>query len=231
MTPEDVLRQFRAEFGDSVAPYFWSDEELLVYLNEAHRVFVRGMGGLRDVITVPFVANERFAELPSTLIKIKKAYLEADNRPVEILNIEELETTGGAYKPTYVDDTPKQGITGLKEGNIRWMPIPTTSGNVEMAVLRQTTLVITESNLNTGVFDVPEEYHRKLVYGIAGQALLKHDAETFEERSAADLQELFFAEIAAARDDRERQLHNPRTVQYGGIDVGGAYDWSRSERW
>lgn len=220
MTPENVLSLFRSEFGDTVAPHLWSEDELIVHLNEAHNQFVRGLGGIPDVITVPYTADTPFSAVTPLLHTVRRVYL-PDGKPVTTRNIEELDTTSQLYRPDNRREEPLEVVLGLKKNEVRWMPVPSQDGSVEMAIYRRTNVVVTTDNIDTAEFEIDEQYHRALVYGIASQALLKHDAETFDEQKASELQERFFIEIAAAKADREKRDHTPRAVMYGGPSIGG----------
>lgn len=216
---------FRSEFGDTIDPHFWSEAELLVYLNEAHRQFVRGIGGIPDIITVAYTADEAFSGVPPTLLKVVRAYHPDDGEPITARNIEELDTTSELYRSDNRRYRPLELLLGLKQDQVRWLPIPSESGSVELAVNRKTTLEVTESTIETAVFEIEEQYHRALVYGVASQALLKHDVEVFDKEKAEDLAARFYSEIAAAKADRSMREHNPRGVQYAGPDIGGSSGW------
>jgi hypothetical protein len=220
MTPEDVITLFRAEFGDTVAPHLWSEGEAAVYLTEAHRQFVLGLGGIPDIVPVDYLPDEPFSNITPLLHTVRKAY-HPDGEPLTTRNIEELDTTSRLYRPDNRRYRPLELVLGLKRNQVRWMPVPSEAGAIELAIYRASSLVVTSDTIETAEFEIEDQYHRSLVYGMAAQALLKHDAETFDEQKAQELQARFFGVITEAKAARDKRDYTPRSIVYGGPEIGG----------
>lgn len=215
MTPEAVVTLFRSEMGDRVEPFLWSNDDVLAYLNYAYFAFVRGMGGVADVIEIPYAANEAFSEVPVDVLTYRYVYHPDSLRKVELRNIEE-EDHALILRCTTLDaGRPATGLLGTINGQIRWTPPPLVSGILEASVYRMPSTEIPEGL--SGTFELEDRYHRELVSGMAAQALLKQDAETFNQRRADIQQALFDKHILDAKSERARALHNPRLIAYGGI--------------
>lgn len=219
MSPQGVIDLFRSEMGDSVEPYLWADEDLFAYLTEAHSQFVRGWGGVADSIEIDVVAGEQTSDLPVEVLLFRRVYYADTRREVELRNIEEETLLAPNYRTGYIGGgLPGAMIIGMVDGSVAWSPVPMESSTIAAVVYRATDVVVEEGNLEQeDLFELPARFHRALVYGMCAQALLKQDAETFDQRRSDQQTLLFAGAIQSAKDERERAQHKPRTIAYGGI--------------
>ena len=50
MNATELSDYFRSQVRDEVAPYLWTDTDVLTYMNEAQKMFVRLTNGIYDVV-------------------------------------------------------------------------------------------------------------------------------------------------------------------------------------
>lgn len=217
MTPGEVIAFFRSDMQDETAPYLWTEDDTYVYLTEAHSLFVRGIGGIPALIDLPFVAGEKEVDLPSSLLTFRRVQHPSDGREIDIRNVEEDDLHTPNYRTCLSGGRPTALLVGAARGKGYWRGTPTTSGTAEAAVYRSTEVVVCEGNLcQPDLFEIERRYHRDLVYGMAMQALMKSDAETYDKRRATEQAGMFMAQIDKALGERDRANHRRRTVVYGG---------------
>lgn len=220
-----LLALFRADVRDDVAPYLWSDIEVLSYIDDAQKMFCRLQGGILDstspltVLTVTIgVANVPY---DPRILKVKGAWRESDGCVIEILNFEDLQfkpvTNDYGYRlPPQIDNTPgpiKALVTGMDDTSFRIVHVPIEADIVHLTVLRLPLKTISEAELT---LEIAEQHHRHLLLWVKHLAHLKQDAETYDRGRAEQFRSEFLAYCDMAKGERERRDHKPRTVAYGG---------------
>ena len=221
MNSSELLQLFRNEVRDIVQPYLWSDLEIFSYIDDAQSMLCRLSGGIADVLDVPFDAEDEFLPLSPKILKLRSAVLRSNNRDLEILNIEDMNTrfaqddygNRGRYK---IDDVPGPVhalVVGMKAYHARFIQVPQESDEVRLTVYRAPMESIDEPMQD---LEVDEKHHRHLLLWMKHLAHMKQDAETYDrgrsEQSGVD----FRVYCDQVKREREMTEHKYRTVAYGG---------------
>ena len=228
MTPSELKNLFRLETDDTAKPYFWSDEEFYIHLNEAQDLFVRLTGGISDrrspVTKVTYKTGDQFLKYDDRIYRIKGAFNE-QNHILTIKNFDNLETNTleddyGGTNRIGIDDTRtgdvKMLITDVETKDFQLYPIPDHDGFVRLFVSRRPRDTITGED---SVLEIPEYQHLMLLNWVKYKAYMKHDSETFDGSKAADYRAAFSSDVQDARDEKRAREDTKRVVQYGGIPM------------
>lgn len=77
---EELLAVWRAEMGDAIEPYLWSDAEAYGYMTEAFDALLKKTEVAMKVLTLAVTAGVRTVSVPNKLLDIETAHI--DGRPV-----------------------------------------------------------------------------------------------------------------------------------------------------
>jgi len=230
LTLADIRRRARSRLDDLVAPYLWSDLELLDIINDTVRdACLRANLVVQDDIPIPFTQkvdltwNSKYA-LPSGILSVKSVYLGL--LPQVSLTRTSFRRHEQYYggRPVF-DGTPysyaldqTQAGTGDDAGifvrSITFIGAPTKADTAYMDVLRLPVLLESDGD----VPEIDEIWHPDLIYGITALAYLKRDADTFNEKKSdrefARFEERFGPRLPAVVL-RERQTDVPLDMTVG----------------
>ena len=225
MNTSDLYKLFRQDVVDLEEPYLWSNLEVFSYMDDAQITFCRYGVGIGDVTTdevvrVPVVEGQEYADIHESILTIRKAELVSTNREISVMNLLESPQHDSDYGSVFSSSTqhrpgPVRGIVVGEEYNkVRWVGVPQQSDEVLLSVYRLPLCAITGPDQN---FEIRREHHRTLLDWMKHLAYGKQDAETFDKTKSIEHYEKFMASCAKAREEWERYKHKPRTIQYGGI--------------
>jgi len=230
MNAEYLLRLFRRETGDMEEPYLWANEEALVYMDDAYKMFIRLTGGIADctssICTLDVVAGENTAEIDTRILRIMRAVRASDNEIVEVINMTDLTKMSrddyGVIKPLYMDKTPgpvKYMVIGRQRGLVQWVQVPNVNDQVLLDVYRLplTSVKSDGSNLSFNFPDIGEEHHYNLLKWMFYRGYGKRDSDLFDSVKAEKYKEEFTAYCNMAKAEWERSKHKTRVVGYGGL--------------
>ena len=156
MTPNQLLSHFRTQMVDTVRPYLWSDDEIFVYMDLAHKMFVRKTGGIFDVSSdackVQVSAGEKYSDLHPAILHIRKAVLDG----TQTIHVANLSDEGAMVSYDYgvlknLSTLTEPGrveymIIGEERDKCRWVRIPQDDGEVTLTITRLPLEDITESS-------------------------------------------------------------------------------------
>lgn len=226
MYARDLVSSFRSEVQDEVAPYLWSNVEVLRYIDEAQRQFCRHTRGIADsltpaVCTLRATIDQPYVKLHPSVRQIRWARRASDGRELQILNVGGTETSrSDDYGSSFSQDPYSRTgevyalLLGESDGKVRLLNIPTASDEIELAVFRGPLERVTAA---TAELEIADEYDLVLLKWVLHRAFAKRDAETFNEDLSLKYKAEFAAECADVRRDQERLIHRPRAVTYGGL--------------
>jgi hypothetical protein len=232
MTPAELLSTFRNEVADTARPYFWSDEEIIRYMDEAQKRFVHTMGGIPDatsaITTVTYTELQEFIPISPKILKLRSVIRAADGYPVRITNYEEFYDAKSPVFPTNEYGVlAREVVTGISQDAIRVIPvIPIGTDEEEedpehvhtTATLR---LVVDrlpdDITMQSTALELDSQYHYQLLSGMKALAYGKHDADTFDATKASNYGMEFAKYAQDAKLDRQRREHKYRSIKYGGI--------------
>lgn len=224
MTPEQLLSHFRVQVSDTARPYLWSDDEVYVYMDLAHKMFVRKTGGIFDVsseaCTVQITAGEKYSDLHPSILHIRKA-VKDDFSEISVANVsdEQFMATYDYGVMKRLSNLEEVGrveymIIGEERNKCRWVRVPDADGEVSLTIARLPLSDVTESSDS---FEIASEHHHYLVDYMKRLAYQKHDADAFNPKLSAEAEARFFAYCDYVWREWERYRHKPRSVAYGGI--------------
>lgn len=214
MNSTELLDAFRVDTQDTRLPYFWSDEEVFRYLNDAYFQFVRRTGGVADfdseACEIVVVAGEPVSEMHPSVLRVMNAWRGSDSVPLEIVNLANL-----LRPPRLEAAQPRRMILGMRRGSVHWDATPVADDLVQMHVYRLPLLPITEEGQTLD--DVDELHHLRLIDWMRYLAYLKKDAEALSPQESDRSAQAFLVYCDQVRAENERYKHKTRVVRYGGL--------------
>lgn len=218
-TPAQLLTTFRAEMHDKVAPYFWSNDELLAYMTQAEQLIAQRTMCLQDMsssATLYEVAeDEPDVVLHPSIYRIRGAWW-IENGFQHKLEIDSVDSIIAEGFHIYTQKgRPTVMMTGAVTDGVRLYPIPQSSGQLRLAIYRVPLKAMTQD----GKFEIPMQYRAALLDWMKHRALLKHDADTFSHQSASECLRAFEEHMAVYTTAESMKRGGPQngTVSYGGL--------------
>lgn len=233
MNTSDLYKLFRSDVVDEEKPYLWQDWEVFAYMDDAQTMFCRHGFGIADatteeVVLVPIVAGEEWADVHESILTIRKAELVSTNRPLDIRDINDAGTTEDDYGVIFNASTEHRPgvvrgiVVGEEYNKARWVGVPVADDTARLTVYRLPLVQITGKDQE---LELRREHHYALLDWMKARAYGKQDAETFDRARAQECENRFMAYCEKARKEWERYKHKPRAIKYGGIGgLGAHYD-------
>lgn len=198
MKLRELIEIFRHELDDAAEPFLWTEEELIEYANDAENEACRRARLIIDSTTaaicaITVIANTAKYALDNRVIFVRRVKLASRSLPLQRASFRDLdEETPGWDAHT---GTVMAFITDLDSGKVRLYRTPTAADTLNLTVVR---LPLVEM---TNVDDTPEidsRYHRNLRHWLRYRAYSKQDAETKDDKKAAEALALFEQEFGKA---------------------------------
>ena len=210
-TVSDLIKAFREDEKDEVAPYLWSDGQLVRFANGALMAFAdKTKSIIGDGIEVEFTAGEDEIEYPAYIIDVIDAELFLGERswPIDVRSPAEirrsrLPTTG---RPCVL-------LANSAVGRMRLAPPPRESGKVVLQATRRPTKELTKESKLVDVNPVHREY---LLLFIKHRAYSVKDADLYDPSRAGQYLAEFNYECQRIYEDELRRRGGARRIRYGG---------------
>jgi hypothetical protein len=217
MDTQALLDQFRLETRDQVHPYLWSDEEILLYLDEAQKMYCRLTGGIADATSsaaarMKVTAGKRYASLSPLVLKLRAAFGE-DGRTLEIVNFEQLELNGSEGVQLFTDQPGPvcRLVVGMEPNKVRVVNTPTEDQTINLIVYRLPLDALNALGLEP---EIDEQHHLALLTWARHLAHLKPDAETYDRGRAQQYEQEFVTYCSLAKDEKGKREHTHRLMQF-----------------
>lgn len=227
MNSTELFDLFRSDVTDVNEPYLWSDDEVWVYMNDAYNMFFRLTQGIADSTTdkvtlVTATASEPYSSLHPSILNVRQAYRESDQKKVHVINAEDLPRLVaddyGVLSQQLLQTTEGEvrfGVMGLEKDKIRWVLVPAADTDIRLHVYRLPLVPITTDDQEfVGLQDI---HHFHLLKWMKALAYQKQDAETFDRQRSAENDQMFRIYCEQAQSEWSRYKHKPRLMAYGGI--------------
>ncbi len=220
MRVEEIIGRFRRAVDDLEAPHFWTDEDIVGYLNEAVQEACERAKLLEDRATpaVCFITLEPGKStypLHPSVLEIKRLTLRG--RRLQEASVEELDCSFGAWEqrrgvPLYFI---LEQAAGRSAPHVCFVPEPLEADTVSMTVYRGALDYLRPQACRSEP-EIPARYHLRLLDWILHRAYLRQDAEIFNETKAAVSLGLFeqaFGERQDANVQRKQRDRRPPLVR------------------
>lgn len=191
MTLAELKARFRREEHDDVAPYLWSDTDLVAWINEAENEACRRALLLVDSTTaaakVTFLAGAVGITLPASVIFVRRAALASNNIPMMFRVARTMDEEVPGWEGASAS-TPRVAVPDWQTGYLRFYPPALAAGTVNMTVVRTPAAAMSADS------DVPEiraQYHSYLLDWVKFRAYGVQDTEVFDPKKSAMFEAAF----------------------------------------
>lgn len=210
-TVSDLIKSFREDEKDEVAPGFWSDNQLVRFANGALTAFAEKTKSIiDDSFELEFAAGEDVLSYPDSIIDVIDAEISvgAKNWPVDVRSPGEIRRSR----------LPKSGkvclvLADSAVGKLRLVPAPAAAGVLTLQAIRRPLKELTKDSKIPDVNPVHREY---LLLFIKHRAFNVRDSELFDPAKANDFMAEFNRECQRIYEDALRRRGGARTIRYQG---------------
>lgn len=204
MTLRDLIDIFRHEVDDVAEPYLWTEEELIEYANDAQNEACRRARLLIDSTTeaicqIDVLIGTASYALDPRVIFIRRAKVASSVLPLARASLRDMDDAALGWDAH--TGSVRAYLTDVDSGRVRLYRIPTATDTLHLTVVR---LPLAEM---VSLDDAPEihvRYQRSLRHWMCFRAYSKQDAETKDDKKAAEGLALFeqeFGKKSAAIDE------------------------------
>ena len=195
MKVAEFIEAFRDTVADREVPPFWSDTQIVRYLNEAVQEACERAKLIEDrltpaVCTVTLAPDVSTYQLHPSVFEIKRATLRG--RPLDETSVEELDDDCPGWENW--KGSPRLFIfdqaSGARPASIRLVRIPTQADTLSLTVYRGALNPLTATN-GTAKPELPERFHERLKDWVYRCAYLKQDADAFDKSKAIEFEASF----------------------------------------
>ena len=187
MVVSELISAFRRDAGDAVKPYFFTDKDVIAWLNEAEdeaceRARLIFDGTNQAICKLPFNAGARFARLhPSILEVVDAKWVTADTGTTQALRLTSRmhEETSGAFGRSS-SDTGLPVLASHDEGMLALWPIPNVAGHVWLQCYRRPLLPLLPVDTEERSPEIHAAHHKYLVQYVLHRAFAVPDADAFD---------------------------------------------------
>lgn len=213
-TVGDLIKAFREDERDAVAPFFWSDNQLVRFVNGALTAFADKTKSIVDddsaITQVDFAIGEDRLIYAEQIIDVIDAELVIGEQtwPLEV-------KSPAAVRRSCL---PKNGrpsllITNNATATMRLVPAPKEAGQVLLQVLRRP---LRELDKDSRIPDVNHAHREYLLLYMKHRAYNAADAEVFDPAKASNYLAEFDRECQRLYEDELRRRGGARSIRYGG---------------
>lgn len=205
---------FRIRADDNTGPKLWSDEEIILYLNEAEQESAERALLIQDETTpavcqIPLLTTTGVYPLHESVLAIMRAKPELSDKLV----ITSRETMDRGWPGWETATGTPQYLFENGDGNITIVPIPVVADTLKLAVKR---LPLTKMAADIDTPEIPARYHYRMLDWALRCAYLKQDAEVFDKQAAASYEVAFERSFGYRHDSnvqRKQRDKSPRVTQ------------------
>jgi hypothetical protein len=213
---KEVAREL---LGDTRPPYFWSDVELEVYLNEAQVEACRRARLLVDSTTaavcqVAITIDTQDFALDPRVIMVRRAKLANESFPLTRKSQAALDEEYPGWD-TDSSSTPSFYFADANSAKISLYPKADTADTLHMTVVREP---LVEMNDDEDTPEIPARYHYSLLHWALHRAYMKPGSETFNDKESATALAMFEVEFGRRRSadvERFEAEHEGYDIEHG----------------
>lgn len=202
MTLSELIIRFRTEANDKAAPYFWTDDEVTAWLNDAvAEAAIRGRliheSADPDICRISVVEGESRYDLHPSLYEL--THIALDGKPLSLVSAEALDNSVRGWRAEQGD--PCYAVQ--EDKGLRLVPTPTSDGTLALEGYRLPTEAMEEEG------DEPEihgAHHRYLVLWALHKAFSIPDTEVFDPARAGNAEAEFTRHFGIRPDSDLRRI-------------------------
>lgn len=195
MNLSELRTLFRRTTMDLTPKYFWKDDEIDDYANDAVDEACRRASLLvdstSDVSKISISAGDKYVQLPDSVIYVRRATLASTGRALRPVVSRTMDEEVPGWEDAQAS-VPIVFVPDWETGKLALWPPTVADDTVRMTVIRTPTGPMVDDD------DVPEiapRFHRSLLDWMLHLAYLKQDADTFDPKKASQHEERFTAEF------------------------------------
>lgn len=230
----EVIRQFRREVADPEMPgsdvsgvdpdadSLWKTDELLDYLDEAHRKTARDAYLFTENYSLSVSAEQDEVQLPTEVFDVRLVRLQSSRRPLAPRNLNEAVGTAhddyGHHSVAFFDDSvgePSAFILDYRPGYIKLVPKPAEADTLELNAYREPKDKLSTKQACLDV--VSPQHQRAILYWMKKLAYEKQDADAMDLDRAMMFEQHYIRTIDTLKSEHRRETRRPGTVRYGGL--------------
>ncbi|MFT3815261.1 MAG: hypothetical protein QM740_18090 [Acidovorax sp.] len=216
MQVADFIKRFRESVADQPDGHFWSDKEIVGYLNEAVQEACERAKLIEDrSMSLSLVAGQDTYNLHTSVFEIKRLTLRG--RPLHETSVEALDCDWPGWEGR--SGVPRGFIfeqaSGVQPPKVRLVPTLVAAEAAGLTVYRGALNPLVAA-VTSGQPEIPERFHERLMDWVFHRAYLKQDADTFDPNKGAISLALFvqaFGERPDANVQRKQRDIAPPLVR------------------
>lgn len=219
MNVAEFIAEFRSRTEDIGPQYLWSDSEIVGYLNDAlneacERALLLEDHTSASCCQITLVDGQDSYNLHGSVLQVKRVTY--DGCPLDVTSVEAEDDSDTRWEIR--TGQPRRFIEN--RSSIRLVPTPGAdqAGDVvKLTVYRRELEPRTFTGDTSGVPEVPERYHHRLLDWMLYRGYSKPDAETIDKVAAADHSDMFdrsFGPRESANVQRKRRDRRPPVVRF-----------------
>lgn len=185
MTLAELIRRVRREANDLVEPYFWSDEDVAAWLNDAVSeacIRARLIHESQDasVCQIAVTAGQAVYPLHPALYEITHLSLRAaDGAHLGVLPIHSTEMLD-AGRPGWRDETGRPLCAIQSDTGLRLVPTPDQDATLKLEGYRTPLVEMALADADTDEPEINREHHRHLTQWALHRGFAVPDMESFD---------------------------------------------------
>lgn len=210
-TVSDLIKAFRKDERDAVAPYFWSESQLVRFANGALTAFAEKTKSIiDDGFELEFSQGDGVLDYPESIIDVIDAEITvgAKTWPIDVRSPGEIR----------LSRMPKHGkvllvLADNSVGKLRLVPAPAESGVLALQAIRRPLKELTK---DAKIPDINPAHREYLLLFIKHRAYSVKDADLYDPSRAGQYLAEFNYECQRIYEDELRRRGGARRIRYGG---------------
>lgn len=210
-TVSDLIKAFREDERDAVAPYFWSDSQLVRFANGALAAFAEKTKSIiDDGFELSFGAGEDVLDYPEAIIDVIDAEITVGEKAWSL----DVRSPGEIRRSSL----PRRGrvcliLADAAVGKLRLVPAPTADGVLTIQAVRRP---LKELGKDSKIPDINAAHREYLLLHMKHRAYNVADGEILDAAKSTGFLLEFDRECQRIYEDSLRRRSGARTIRYPG---------------
>ena len=218
MTLAELISRVRTDANDKVVPYFWSDEEITAWLNDAiDEAAVRGRliheSAIPEVCVVSVQAGTAVYPIHAALYELDHVSFAPSNgdktEHIALKSVEQLDGITSSWRER--SGSPMYALQGDK--SLRLVPKPDFDGVLRLEGYRLPMSKMLLADKDTAEPEINQAHHVHLVNWVLHRGFSIPDMEAFDQQRS-DIAEEAFTSYFGIRPDSDLRRETREDVQH-----------------